>query len=92
MNSDQKRKLVEQALKTEDSDPLYMDGFDNAIIGIAQRSNNPHVVAYSESGIIEQLMSDGLSQEKAYEYFYFNIVGAWLGQDTPIIVTDLLSL
>jgi hypothetical protein len=92
MKSDQKRKLVEEALERLGSDPLYMDGLDDAIIGIAQRSNNPHVVAYSEAQILENLMSWGMSHEEAKEYYYFNIVGAWLGQETPIIVTELSSL
>ena len=30
---------------------------------------------------------DGMTEEEAEEYFYFNVVGAWVGDYTPCFVT-----
>ena len=29
---------------------------------------------------------DGMTQEEALEFFEFNVVGAWVGEQTPIFV------
>jgi len=37
--------------------------------------------------MINQLMiNDGMSDEEAEEYFLFNIEGAYIGIDTPVLV------
>lgn len=67
---------------------LLCDGFDDAIIGIAERINLGPVVAYSVEKIIQILMKrDGMEYEDAWDYFSFNIFGAWVGEDTPIFIT-----
>ena len=59
-------------------DALLCDGFDDAIIGIAERINLGPVVAYSVEKIIEILMKEhDMEYEDALEYYSFNIVGAW---------------
>ena len=78
-------------------DALICDGFDEAIIGMAERINLGPVVAYDVEKIIEILMKDmevepddleeDVKREMAYEYFYFNIQGAWMGEFTPIFIT-----
>lgn len=68
-------------------DALVCDGFDEAIIGMAERINLGQVVAYDTNIIIETLMNrDGMSYEEAQEYFDFNILGAWMGEYTPIYI------
>jgi len=83
---------------------LLVDGFDEAIIGMAERINLGPVVAYDVEKIIEILakdmevdiddITDGQSVKEvqismAYEYFYFNIQGAWMGDYTPIFISKL---
>jgi hypothetical protein len=83
---------------------LLVDGFDEAIIGMGERINLGPVVAYDVEKIIEILakdmevdiddITDGQSVEEvqismAYEYFYFNIQGAWMGDYTPIFISKL---
>lgn len=65
---------------------LFCDGFDDAIIGIAERFGVPGVTAYDYEKVIAMLMKDGMDYEEAVEYFDFNIVGAWVGDDTPVFV------
>jgi hypothetical protein len=83
-------------------DALMCDGFDEAIIGMAERINLGPVVAYSVDKIIEILMKDmevdekdleegesieNLKYQMAYEYFEYNIKGAWMGEFTPVFIT-----
>ena len=45
------------------------------------------VLVYSADAMINQLMiNDGMSDEEAEEYFLFNIEGAYIGIDTPVLV------
>ncbi len=67
---------------------LLLDGFDDAIIGIAQRINLGPVVAYDVEKILDILCKDGMTYEEALEYYNFNILGAWMGEFTPIFVEN----
>lgn len=70
---------------------LLCDGFDDAIIGMAERINFGPVVAYSVEKIIEILMQrDDMEYEDAWDYFSYNILGAWVGENTPIFITTQL--
>lgn len=71
-------------------DVLLMDGFDDAIIGYSQRINDPILAVYSWDLMVKVLMErDGMSDEEAMEYIDFNCLGAWVGEQTPIIVLPL---
>ena len=66
---------------------LMVDGFDEAIIGMAERINLGPVVAYDVDKIINIMMErDGMDYTEAYEFYSYNIVGAWLGEYTPVFI------
>lgn len=97
--------MVDVSLISEyNPEALLCDGFDEAIIGMASRINLGPVVAYSKTKMIEMLMSemevdeteleDGESiesrrYEMALEYFEFNIIGSWVGENTPVFIEDI---
>lgn len=65
-----------------------LDGFDEAIIGMAERINLGPVVAYDVEKILEIMIErDEMTYEEAMEFFDFNIQGAWMGDFTPIYIT-----
>ena len=67
---------------------LKWDGFDNAIIGVGERNNTDSMIVYDYAKMVKVLVTrDDMSYEEAEEYIDFNIVGAWIGDTTPIIVT-----
>ena len=67
---------------------LICEGFDGAIIGMAERVNLGPVVAYDVDIIINILMErDGMTDLEAIEYYNFNIVGAWMGEFTPVFIS-----
>ena len=67
---------------------LKWDGFDNAIVGVGERNNTDSMIVYDYDKMVKVLVTrDDMSYEEAEEYIDFNIVGAWIGDTTPIIVT-----
>jgi len=61
---------------------LIADGFDGAIIGFSK--GKIRKVIYSIQKCIEILMLDGMDEDEASEYFYFNVKGAYVGEKTPL--------
>jgi hypothetical protein len=70
---------------------LFMDPeyFDEAIIGVASNSVGMMAVAYSEPKVIDLLIKhDRMTPDEAMEYYQFNILGAYLGENTPVFIDD----
>jgi hypothetical protein len=74
--------------ETEQTTILY-NGLENALIGIGNQYTKPPIAIYSYKHIIQQLQKNGLNYEDAIEYAEYNIIGAWVGEQTPIIINDL---
>lgn len=72
-------------LSEEYPDLLKADGFDEAIIGVVERMGT-QALCYDTEKVIEILMRD-MSEEEAWEYFQYNIAGAWVGDHTPFFLT-----
>lgn len=85
------RRLQAESVLREvgDSEAIFFDGFDDAIIGLgSQQYRGPYVI-YDRMKCIEILMQDGMSHEDAEEFFQFNTEGCWAGERTPVIVVRL---
>jgi len=66
---------------------LLADGFEKALIGVAERINLGPVAAYDVEKILGILMErDGMEYSEALEFFEFNIKGAWMGEFTPVYI------
>lgn len=65
---------------------LTADGFDQAIVGMAERCSQPALVVYDAQKCIAILVKQGMSEEEAREYFSFNVLGAWVGPQTPLFL------
>jgi hypothetical protein len=80
--------MTREEISEINPDALLCDGFDDAIIGMAERINLGPVVAYSVSKILNIMIErDGMTYEEALEYYEYNIVGSWMGENTPIFIT-----
>jgi hypothetical protein len=82
--------MIREELSEEYGELLFMSEieFDEAIIGVAERIGMEAVVAYDIDKIIEILSRD-MTDEEAIEYFDFNIIGAYMGERTPIYVNTI---
>jgi hypothetical protein len=69
---------------------LFCDGYDDAIIGLGQ-SFNTYKVIYDRNKILATLEKE-MTEEEAVEFFEFNIIGAYVGESTPIFTVNLSHL
>jgi len=65
---------------------LFADGFDKALLGVGSRCGQPEIAVYNTGKCISILQEQGMNYEEAIEFFEFNVVGAWVGEKTPIFV------
>ena len=67
---------------------LFADGFDSAIVGYDASS---YCVVYDYNKCLKVLMErDDMIYPDAHEYMEFNVVGAYVGDFTPIFVHSLI--
>jgi len=71
-----------------DEELLVADGFDDAVIGIANDFTEPRLI-YSVSKCLDILMKrDEMIYLDALEYFTYNVSGAYVGEKTPVWCWD----
>lgn len=81
-------KLRQACLACVEADEtlMFVDGHDDAIVGVADREG-VSVVVYDSKKVIRRLRArDGMSRDEAEEFFAFNIAGSWHGNMTPFFV------
>lgn len=65
---------------------LQADGFDDAIIGVEPLSGK---VIYDIDRMVQVLNEEGLSTEEAIEYLDYNVLNAYVGEQTPIYIQTI---
>lgn len=69
----------------EENECLLADGFESALIGITMGINP--VAVYDINRMIECLFrKEDMTPEDAREYIEFNVIGAYVGEKTPIYI------
>lgn len=63
--------------------------FDDCIIGLEVSSMR---IVYAEELVIRELMSQDLSFEDAYDHYSFNILGSYVGEQTPIFIETFITI
>ena len=82
------RLILEEALAEANPDALTFDGFEDALIGIASQQHKRPLAVYDRDKCLQILQErDGLNPQEAEECFSFNTEGAWVGENTPLILT-----
>ena len=67
---------------------LLVDGLNEAVIGFGHQFSNAPVAIYDYDKCIEIYMRDhGWDYDEAMEWMSFNVIGAWMGEGTPIFMT-----
>ena len=66
---------------------MYMDGYDDCLVGVVDRFGQDPIACYDAEKVIIRLMGEGMSREEAEEHFQFNQIGAWMGDRTPCFLT-----
>lgn len=66
---------------------IVLDGLDSAIIGITQEFGNGPRILYSRNKILEILQErDEMTHSEAEEFYDYNILGLYAGEQNPIFL------
>lgn len=68
-----------------DKEVLTLTGLDDCIMGLATQSISGAWLVYDREKIVQRLIADGMDPGEAEEYLAFNIEGAWVGPETPLL-------
>ena len=65
---------------------LFLEGpeFDAALVGVVERFGGVLAACYDYTRILQVLEQQGMSYDDAVEWFDFNMIGAYLGDSTPV--------
>ena len=81
-------QLREHILESEEYEGVVLcDDMEYAFLGLAYQFSKPPVAFYDRERCLELLARD-MTYEEAVEYFEFNIIGAWVGEQTPMFLTS----
>lgn len=70
---------------------IILDGFDSCIIGVTEEFGNGPRILYSKDMILKVLMDgNDMTFEDALEYYDFNILGLYAGEQNPIFLSTEL--
>lgn len=79
MNREQICEWLENTYPDEEF--LLADGLETAFVGVDDKTKK---TVYDAQICLDIYMNDGMSYEEAVEYFEFNVIGAYVGEKTPI--------
>ena len=85
------REQINEYLDAIGESALLFDGIDGALLGFGSRPGQPMLAVYDYNKIIDEFVNAGMTYEDAVEWTDYNIVGAWIGEQTPIIVMPLFD-
>jgi hypothetical protein len=69
---------------------ILADGYEDALIGYVEQFGRPPIALYDKNRCIEILTErDQMTHAEAVEFFEFNTLGAWVGEETPAFATLL---
>jgi hypothetical protein len=63
-----------------------MDGLDAAIVGVGRQYTKPALVVYDYDLIVAALTEQGMDEDEVVDYVGFNILDAWMGENTPFVL------
>jgi hypothetical protein len=65
---------------------IILDGFNDAIVGITEEFGGIKRLLYSKDKILKILQENLMTQSEAEEYYDYNIVGLYAGDQNPIFL------
>tara|TARA_A100001201_G_scaffold143713_1_gene146891 strand:- start:488 stop:754 length:267 start_codon:yes stop_codon:yes gene_type:complete len=85
--------VIKLFLEESNPEAILLDNLDQALIGHCKiKQTDSQVAVYSETKILQTLMkNNSWGYNQALNYFYQNVDCAYMGPNTPIIVSDLPS-
>ena len=82
------KKKIEEFCEINEIEVVFIDNFDNAIVGLIKSYGDEYKVLYDTDKVIS-ILSESMDEEQAVEYFEFNIIGAYMGKNTPAFTENV---
>lgn len=82
--------IIERLSEITDGGAVFYEGFDDALIGIADHWNGGShvpVACYDTEKCVGILVAQGMDETEAWEFFEFNVAGGYVGEYTPVFVS-----
>lgn len=76
-----------QRHEAESNQPLLADGLEDALIGFGYQFSRK-VAIYDYARCVAVLERGGMTTEDAVEWMEFNVLGAYVGPNTPVFITE----
>jgi len=71
---------------------ILLDGLEAAIIGVTDEFGTGRRVLYSKDKILQILQErDGMDLDEAEEFFDYNIIGGYFGEQNPVFLEFSIS-
>ena len=86
MSKEEIEEFLEEVVGSDATDILLPDGFERAFVGAAL---DPPRAIFSIDLCVKTLIDQGRGQEDAEEYFWFNMAGSHMGDNTPLFIYTL---
>jgi hypothetical protein len=90
MTRDEIVDFIEMLLPFETGGVLLADGYEDAFIGLSEKTLGggeiAHCAAYDYEKCIRILIDGGMEIDEAYEYFEFNVIGSASSSRSPSFV------
>jgi|6_EtaG_2_1085325.scaffolds.fasta_scaffold115679_1 hypothetical protein len=67
---------------------LFYDNCDDALVGVGARCSCPPVAIYSYEKLVDVFIAGGMDREESVEWIDFNVLGGWIGPQTPMVIMD----
>ena len=87
---------IKEWIAGHNEEALMADGFDDAFVGMCERFGGNSVVAYDRDKRIEILANEFEKDseddpdvdvyEEAEDYFSYNVIGSYVGENTPVFI------
>ena len=66
---------------------ITADGFETAFVAVGFRYNGNDIAVYDYDLCIDVLIDrDTMSVEEAHEFMSYNVIGAYVGEETPLFI------
>jgi hypothetical protein len=85
-------KIRLKLAKIYDDGLLFMDGFDDCIMGVVERCGMEPVVVYSRNKVIAKLEKQGMDSEEALDFHYNDQASSYYGERTPVFFDNLSDI
>ena len=83
----EKTKLTIDEIAEINPEAMLADGFDDAIMGMCIQFGAEPIVAYDYEECVNILMErDGLDRTEAIDFMEFNVIGSYVGLNTPVFI------